>query len=415
MKIAVVHQFYLRAGQGGGPRFNAFTQVWRERGHEVTIIAGQVDYASGETFERDRHRAFSVEQGVYGERVVRVYTPPTYQRGRLGRALATGGFTLSAGAALAALAPHDVTIITSPPITLGALPAWARALGRAPIVFEVRDLWPESAVATGALRPRSTAWRALDAVAQSAYAMSDAVVALTPAIAEAVRRRELAARVEVIPNGADALMLAPPVSSKRRRALREALGWRAGQFVVLYAGAHGAANDLWQLLEAATLTRDDPTIVWAAVGAGPYKSELVAETARRGLTHLEWHEPVSRQRVRDYFDAADCGAAILKRAEAFKTVYPNKIFDAMSRARAVCCGVDGAARALVEDHGAGLYFKPQDAASFVATARALQADERARREMGARGRALVERRFRREALALDYLSVLEELTAERRK
>lgn len=412
MHILLIHQFYLRPGQGGGSRFNEMARLWRARGHEVTVIAGQVDYASGYKPVARRGEWAHRERGAHGEQVWRLYTPNSYQKGVWGRALATGGFACGASVASVMIGDDvDVVIVTSPPLTLGVVPALVRRLRRVPVVFEVRDLWPDSALATGALRQGSWVLKGLYLLESFAYREATRVVALTPAIAQSIERRGLKSDVVQIPNGADAQMMAPLVTQTQREVWREEFGW-SGKFVVLYAGAHGAANDLMQWVEAATLTRDEP-IVWVAVGDGPQKQMLCEETRRRGLVHVEWRDAVSRHEIQRYFDAADCGAAVLRRAETFKTVYPNKIFDAMSRGRAVLCGVDGAARELVEGYGAGVFFEPEDAHSMVAAVRQLMTDAPATRAMGSAGRALVEAHFTREALAARYLDLLEQMSGTR--
>ncbi len=410
MRILLVHQFYLRPGQGGGSRFNEMVRWWRSWGHEVTVLAGQVDYTSGHKPEQWRGVWCAREEGTHGEQVWRLFTPETYQGGVWGRAWAIGGFALGAMAVSTVLAREaDVVIVTSPPLTLGVLPAWLRRVYGMPVVFEVRDLWPDSALATGALQEGSMSLRGLYLLERLACQEATRVVALTPAIAQSIERRGLKQGVEQVPNGADEQMMSELPSSEERMAWRRELGWE-GKFVVLYAGAHGVANDLMQWVEAATLTRDEP-ILWVAVGDGPQKSMLQEESRRRGLdaTQIQWLPPVSREVIRRYFDAADCGAAVLKRAPTFRTVYPNKIFDAMSRSKPVLCGVDGVARELVEGAGAGVFFEPEQGEQMVDAVRGLMRDEQASERMGRRGRALVERCFTREALAQRYLEILESM------
>ena len=412
MRIVLVHQFYLRPGEGGGSRFNEMVRWWQARGHEVRVIAGQVSYTSG-----DRAQDLGVlheEDGEHGERVYRVYTPGTYQKGVLGRAWSVGGFALGAMGVFAreCLRWADVVVVTSPPLTVGVFPLWIKVLSgwRLPVAFEVRDLWPESAVATGALAEGSAMTRALYGLEALAYRVSDVVVPLTPAIARSIVTRELkdAASVIEIPNGADEYMLEPVVNGGAREQLREEYGW-GDKFVVLYAGAHGVANDLVQVLDAAQAAMDahlGDEILWVLVGDGPQKRFLKKESEDRGLSNVEWRASVGRVEVKRLFDAADCGVAVLKRTETFKTVYPNKIFDTMSRGRPVCFGVDGVARELIEGAGAGLFFEPGDGEDFFRQVNYLRSHPEEAQHMGVLGRELVQARFSRRMLALEYLDVL---------
>ena len=425
MRILLIHQFYLRSGEGGGSRFNEMVRLWQERGHEVKVLAGQVSYTSGA--RPKEARTFWREEGQHGEEVYRLYTPETYQRGVLGRAWSVGGFAASALSYLTFRQRKftqwaDAMIVTSPPLTLGVVPWWVkRSRGALPVVFEVRDLWPESAVATGALREGTMLLEALYRLEELAYRHADRIVALTPAIAEDIARRGLARRehIHIIPNGADDAMLSPlsDVSQEQIARTRDRLGWGKDQFVVLYAGAHGMANDLMQMVDAATLAARDETlrdhVVWALIGDGPQKKGLMEEAKRRGLENIRWHDGVGRAEIQQVFDAADCGAAILRRTETFKTVYPNKIFDAMSRGKPVVCGVDGAARMLVEQSSTGVYFEPGDAEQFVHAVRHLHEDRRRAAAYGERGRALIERDFARRDLARRYEALLQEIASKR--
>ena len=409
MKITLVHQYYLRPGQPGGPRFNVMARAWADAGHDVTVIAGQVNYASGEKPE-DLRGALFHEEYDGPVRVLRVYTPSTYHSGYVGRALSLGGFAVSAALALARSPEADVVLVTSPPLTVGLPAMVARARGER-VVFEVRDLWPESAVATGVLSESGLLTRALYALEAASYRVSDHIVALTPAIAEDIERRGFAApgQVSMLPNGADDKMIDRPLDEARRRIIRERHGW-TGKFVVLYPGAHGLANALWQLVEAAKLLEHREDIVLAAVGDGARKEALMEMASSLGVAgRMSWLDPVGRDEIVDVIDAADCVAAVLMRTDTFKTVYPNKIFDAMARARPTLLAIDGVARALVEGAGAGVFVEPERPAKLAAAIEALADDPELCERMGAAGRSLVIDRFDRRQLSSAYEELLSSL------
>lgn len=411
MRIALIHQYYLRPGQAGGSRFNEMARWWAEAGCEVWVIAGQVEYTSGNKPDVYRGPRVWVREDDGPVKVLRAYTPDTYHRTFLGRAVSLTGFGLSAAMTLAALPPCDVIVTTSPPLTVALAGILARLLRGWPLVFEVRDLWPESAVATGVLSPESSVTRALFAIEKLANRFASHTVALTPAIAASTTRRGLQTpeNTSLIPNGADAALLAAPFDAKDRERLREELGW-SDRFVVLYAGAHGVANHLEQLLEVAELLRDEPHIQLAAIGDGPCKSALVEASKRRGLHNLAWIDPVAHDQIHRYFDAADCAAAVLKKTPTFETVYPNKVFEGMARARPILCVVDGVARALVEEHGAGVFAEPESPGEIANAIRALASDPTWAKKMGERGRELVLARFQRRDLAHRYLELLREVS-----
>ena len=161
MKILVVHQYYLMPGQSGGSRFNEMARAWTERGHEVTVIAGTVNYDSGQIPERYRGRWMTKEKDG-AVTVYRCCVPASYGKSYAGRMWAFFGFTLSASTAALRTERADVVIATSPPL-VAVIPGWiaARVSFRpAPWIFEMRDLWPESAITTGVIAAKSPLIRA---------------------------------------------------------------------------------------------------------------------------------------------------------------------------------------------------------------------------------------------------------------
>src|SRR5262245_18763545 len=195
MKILVVHQYYLLPGWPGGSRFNEMAREWSENGHDVTVVAGVVDYVTGAIPDRYRRRWIVREQDGPVS-VWRCYVPHSYNRSYVGRALAFVAFMVSASTAVLAAGRHDVVIATSPPL-LAAVPGWIAARWRwhpVPWIFEVRDLWPESAITTGVLADGSLLARCLFALERASYRAATIVNVLSPAFADDIVRRHLAER-----------------------------------------------------------------------------------------------------------------------------------------------------------------------------------------------------------------------------
>jgi glycosyltransferase involved in cell wall biosynthesis len=317
-------------------------------------------------------------------------------------------FTLSATCAALRAGPADVVIATSPPLVT-AIPGWLAARWRrARFVFEIRDLWPESAVTTGVLRQRALLTRILYGLERWACRVADRINVLTPAFRDDLVRRGLAPKEKMvfIPNGADLDLFKP---GPRQNGARQALGW-GNRFVVLYAGAHGRANGLQQLLEAAERLRDRQDILIATVGEGPERSRLEEERRVRGLENVVFFGARPKEEMPDLVNACDVGAAVLQRNPTFRTVYPNKVFDYMACAKPTLLVIDGVARQLVcEEARAGVFAEPEDPDALAAAIRQLADDAAGRDEMGRRGRAWVVANAGREALARRYLDVLESL------
>lgn len=409
MHIVVVHQYFLMPGMPGGSRYNELTRHWRDAGHEVTVVAGNLDYSSGKVPERYRGR-WITEEEQEGVRVLRCSVPQTYNKSYLGRAFAFGGFTLAACRAVLRIQNPDVVIATSPALTI-ALPGYLAARARrrqVPWVFEIRDLWPEGAVTTGVLKEGAPLTRALYGLERWACHAADKINVLTPAFEEDLVRRGLATHEKIcfVPNGVDPDEFVPaPRDTAYRREMRF-----GDRFVVLYAGVHGRANALHQLIDVAELLRDRKDILLVSVGDGPEKAGLVQKTRERGIENLVWADAQPKTRMPDVINACDVGAAILADNPTFKTVYPNKVFDYMSCARPVLLAIDGVARKMVcDDAQAGVFVKPEDPRAIADAILALGADPAGRQRMGESGRRWVSANVSRPSLAAKYLDVLEDL------
>ncbi|UCC68628.1 MAG: glycosyltransferase family 4 protein [Armatimonadota bacterium] len=413
MTIVVVHQQFLRPDEGGGSRFNEFSRLWTEAGHRVVIIAGQTSYATGGRAPEYRgHWVYREKHG--GATVLRVYTPEARMTNFLSRIWNFLCFMLSATWAVLFVAPHPHMMIASSPQLIVAVPGVLGSLARrCPLVFEVRDLWPETGITMGAIRPDSLSARALYALEALAYRRAAAVNVLTPAFRDSIVSRQLAPaeKVWLVPNGADLSLLPSP---GEREKIRETYGWQ-DRLVVLYAGAHGIANDLMQFVLAAEALREEQDIVLVTVGSGAELPDLRDAVKRRGLDNIRLLGPVPKRQMPGFLAAADVGAAILRRCQTFRTVYPNKMFDYMSAGLPVLLAIDGVARELVENAGAGVYVEPGDTDAMRRAILWLRGHPAKAAEMGRRGETYVREHFDRAVLAERYLAHMEQLRAARRR
>lgn len=409
MKILIVHQFYLSPGEPGGSRFNEFARLWRDAGHEVTVIAGSVNYTTGR--RADAPRGVAVRRCEDGVTVWRCHVPETYSRSYVGRMWAFFGFTLSACIAAMRAARPDVVIATSPPLT-AVIPGFVAARCRlrpVPWVFEMRDLWPESAITTGVIGRTSVLARILFALERWACRRASMVNVLTPAFADDLKGRGLVTDEKLcfVPNGADvdAFKNVSGAADVRRE-----LGWGT-RFVALYAGAHGRANALQQLVDAAHELRDRPDILIVSVGDGPERERLEADARARGFSNVQFLGPLAKERMPAVIGAADAGLAVLQNNPTFRTVYPNKVFDYMACAKPTVLAIDGVARSLACDEArAALFAEPENGRAIAAAIRRLADSPDDARLLGDSGRRWVVANAARPALADRYLSILGDLT-----
>jgi len=409
VKILVVHQYYLAPGEPGGSRFNEFARLWTEAGHQVTVIAGSVSYATGKRADSVAG-GFIVRREEDGIDVWRCHVPQTYNRSYSGRMWAFFGFTVSACVAALRTARPDVVVATSPPLT-AAIPGFVAARCRwrpVPWVFEMRDLWPESAITTGVIGRRSMLARVLFALERWACRRASKVNVLTPAFADDVKARGLVtdAKLCFVPNGADVDSF---TNCSAAPAVRRELGWGT-RFVALYAGAHGRANALHQLVDAADSLRERSDILIVSAGDGPERAALEADARARGLDNIRFVGSIAKERMPAVIAAADAGLAVLQNNPTFRTVYPNKVFDYMACAKPTVLAIDGVARDLACDQAhAAIFAEPENGTAIAAAICQLADVPAAARTLGVNGHAWVIANAARPVLAMRYLDILASL------
>ncbi len=293
---------------------------------------------------------------------------------------------------------------TSPPLTI-ALPAIAAARRhRAPLVFEVRDLWPRAPIEMGALR-NPVARRLAEAMERRAYKAAAHVVALSPGMADGVAAAGVPReRITVIPNASDLDLFSPDVDPGD---LRERIGV-GDAFVAAYFGTMGEANDLGQVVEAATLLRDrgENGVAFVLQGEGKRRAGIEDEIRRRGLTNVKLLPGADKESAARLAAASDACLTIFKDVPVLATNSPNKLFDTFAAGRPAIVNTDGWQRELVE-RGAGLFARPGDPADLAAQVLALRDDPALAKRLGEGARKLAEEEFDRRLLAERLERVLE--------
>lgn len=406
MHILLVHQYYLDGGadQAGGSRWNQMTRFFAERGHRISVLAGTVNYATGQKRAEYCGKLVVREQDGPNIDVHRCYVSSNYAKSFVGRTCGYFSFAASAAWAARGIERPDVLICTSPPLPVVlAARAVQRRFRGLPMIFEVRDLWPESAIGAGVTRNsllvRTGYW-----MERLAYRHSTWVNVLTPAFRRVLIEEKGIdpERVSMLPNGADFDIFTP---GKRENWVREKYGI-GDRFMALYAGGFGAATAVMQLVEAAR--RLDPARYCVVlVGDGMQRGKIEQRIREWGLSHVIVTGMRPKREVVDFCAAADVCCAVLRKADVFKTVYPNKVFDYMSAARPVIVAIDGQARELVETAECGLFVEPENPPELARAIVELAGQPERRARMGANGLRHVREHFDRRKIAEEYLRLIE--------
>ncbi|HYJ00297.1 MAG TPA: glycosyltransferase family 4 protein [Thermoleophilaceae bacterium] len=412
MRILYLHQFFVTREGTGGTRSYEFARQLVADGHAVTMVTagsgGQP--AGGDPAAGRGRRRLTSEREVEGIRVIEArggYGDYVTATG-MGYGRRIGAFVRFAIAAtVAALrGPRpDVVFATSPPLTI-ALPAIAAARRwRAPLVFEVRDLWPEAPIQMGAL-PSPTAQRFARWIERTVYRAATEIVALSPGMRDGIAATGVAPdRIALIPNASDLDLFTPALDPGD---LRERLGL-GDAFVCSYFGTMGEANDLTQVLDAAALLRerDEDDVRFVLQGDGKRRQALERDVRERGLDNVVLLPAADKLAAARLAAASDACMTIFKQVPILATNSPNKLFDTFAAGRPAIVNTDGWQRTLVEQHEAGVFARPGDPADLARQVLLLRDDPDLARRMGENARRLAEREFDRRLLAGRLRGVLE--------
>jgi colanic acid biosynthesis glycosyl transferase WcaI len=414
MKILYVSQYFPPEMGAPAARAAELARHWAAAGHEVTVLTGFPNHPTGVVPPkyRDQFRRLVVREQTDGVNVVRTWLLPFPNRKAHERMLNYSSFCASAATTGLFLPPPDVVIATSPQLLVGLSGWWLARWKRAPFVFEVRDLWPESLAAVGMGGSSSLLHRALAKIAGFLYRRSDRIVVVTPAFQDYLVEhwRVPRQKISVIENGVETRLFAPePFAGEAGSGLRRELG-AEGKFVVSYIGTMGMAHGLETIIAAAAQLRDtNPEIVFLMLGEGAEKERIVALARERGLNNLRFIDQQPREKIPAYINASDVCLVLLKKTDLFKTVIPTKMLEFMSCARPVILGVDGQARAILEEARGGLAIEPENSEALVDAIRDLAANREFARELGQNGREYIVRKFSRRQTAEKYICTLERL------
>lgn len=404
MHILLLHQQFLPPDSFGSGRFNQFVDRWRSLGHDVTILASPVHYASGEKDSRYRASILSTEQTETGAEVLRPYVPELSFGSTLGRLTRYASFSLSATiAGVVKEIQPDVVLATSPPLTIGPPAAALSRIKGVPFVFEIRDLWPDFAVEMGKLE-NPFARRFAYGMESWLYDAADKISVLTPGYEEALTSKGVPRdKMIYAPTGSDLETFHPGAPPE---GLRAELGWE-DRTVFLYLGAHGQANHLDQVIEAAARLPESSDVLFSLVGDGPEKDRLVERAAGEEVDNVQFLDPVPRRRAADLLRAADVGLAVLKDVSGFRNVYPNKVYDSLASGKPVLLAIDGVVRDLVEGADAGVAVPPEAAEALAKEAQRLADQPSERKRMGRNAAELMRQEFDMRELADWYVRELE--------
>ncbi len=413
MRILYLSQYFPPEAGATQTRAYEMARNFTRLGHTVTMIAEVPNHPSGIIRPEFRGKLYDRAR-LEGIDVIRVWVKTSPMKSFRNRILFYLTYTANATLAglLLAHERYDLIYATSPPLFVGGAALALSALKRTPFVFEVRDLWPESAVALGEISsPRAIAWATR--LEEACYRKSLAVVVVSEGIRDRLLERGIPSpKLALIQNGANVELF--QFRPEDRACLRKELKLE-GKFVAIYAGVHGIAQGLESLVETARILHANPAIMDAdihllLIGDGPRKADVMALADKYALPNLTLLPEQPREAIPGYLSAADVALIPLRNLDLFKGALPSKMFDAWACQRPVLLSVDGEARRILEAAAGGRFVPPENPVEMATALLDMKNTPQAERDaMGLRGREYTIQHYSRRALSESLVYILEGL------
>ncbi|MCP3917057.1 MAG: glycosyltransferase family 4 protein [bacterium] len=417
MRILVLSHYYPPEGNAPASRVHAMCRRWVGAGHAVTVATCVPNVPGGVPYSGYRNR-WRQEEQLDGVHVVRVWTFLAANRGTRRRTLNYLSYFASATWRSLRVARPDVVVATTPQFFCGWAGVWGARLRRRPLVLDVRDLWPESIAAVGALSTaaagkRSFSMRVLEWLEKRMYRAARHIVTVGPGYAGELGARDVPrAKLSVIPNGVELDLFTPRPADPE---LRERAGARPGDFLVGYVGTVGLAHGLEVVLDAARRARAAglARLRFVVVGDGARLDALREATRADDPGNVRWIGRQPKEAMPAWLASLDAALVHLTAKPLFETVLPSKIFEAAAMARPILLGARGQAAGLVRESGCGVCFEPEDAEGLLAAIGELTASTDAGGGLGEAGRAFVLRNCDLDRLAREYEGLLADVVGAR--
>lgn len=391
--------------EGNAPATRTFehTREWVDKGHKVTVITCAPNFPEGKVFEGYKNKWLS-KQKIEGINVWRVKTYITANEGFIKRTIDFISFMLSSLFFGLFTRKVDVVIGTSPQF-FTVISAWALAkLKRVPFVFELRDIWPASITAVGAMKGT---WiiKVLEKLELFLYSQADLIISVTHSFKLELQNRDVSAdKIKVVLNGVD-LSKYKPLPEKDKGFAEEFQ--LQGKFVAGYVGTHGLAHALDSIIEAAELLKADDDIRIMFAGGGADRARLEKLVKARDLSNVVMIPRQAKENMPKIWSLCDVSLVSLKDTPLFSTVIPSKIFESMAMKLPIIISVPkGESTQIIRTHKAGLVIPPENP-NRLAEALVKIKNDKDMYNTYAKNCILAAKKFNRKKLSIEMLNYIE--------
>ncbi|WP_339866942.1 glycosyltransferase family 4 protein [uncultured Algoriphagus sp.] len=386
MRIIYIHQYFKTPAEGGAVRSYHLAKGLVDAGHEVEMIT------AGSNSGYD-------QRWIEGIKVH--YLPVRYEQkfGFFRRVWAFLSYVRQAKKLIKKLPRPDLLYVTSTPLTTGLLGLWAKRRMAIPYIFEVRDLWPQAPIEVGAIK-NPIVKRSLESLEKKIYQRAMSLVALSPGIADHLRKVTPSQKIHLIPNFSDLDRFFPMEKSERllqKYQLTDAL-------TIAYTGALGQVNAVNELLDLAEKAQDKgKSWQFLIMGQGSHEPQLRQLAIQKSLSNVHFIPFGSKEKVNEVLSLADFAWISFAHLPVLKTNSPNKFFDALAAGKPILVNHKGWVYDLVKTHQLGISCLPSKIDSAFAKLEELENTPGKLIKMGVNSRLLAEKYFTKE-LAISRLT-----------
>jgi UDP-N-acetylglucosamine 2-epimerase (non-hydrolysing) len=398
-RILFLTHYFPPEGNAPANRVYEMARQWVEDGHYVTVITGAPNVPDGVVYPGYKNRIYQREN-IDNINVIRVLTYIAPNKGMIRRILNYISFMLTAWSAGICVRKPDIVIATSPQFFCGWAGILVSKCRRRPFILEIRDIWPESIVAVGAMTNQRII-HFLEWLERWMYRLADHIVTVGEGYKEQLLAKGVDARkLTVIPNGINADEYIPREST---RDLRRRFGLN-GEFICAYLGTIGMAAKLEVVLGAARQLKDNciPSIKFMLIGDGAERERLQQQAAEEGLESVIFTGRQEKRLIPEFLAAVDACLVHLKKTDLFKSVLPSKIFEAAAMQKPIIMGVQGYAADLIRRSGAGICIEPENHGELCDAVLSLASNPDLARQYGQQGRSYILSHFDRKILSRQY-------------
>lgn len=395
MNVLYFHQHFSTPEGATGTRSYKFAQKLIRRGHQVTIVCGSYWIAdTGLTGAFKSGRRTGIVNGI---KVIEIELKYSNSDSFLRRMFIFFRYSIQ-GIKIALKENYDIIFATSTPLTAGIPGVFAKIFRFKPFIFEVRDLWPELPKAMKAIT-NPIVLKLMDWLESILYETATACIGLSPGIIDGIKKKTPSKKLAMIPNGCDLELVNSVTKNKKNK-----------KFVAVFSGAHGFANGLDAVLDAAKILiqNDENDIEIQLIGDGVLKPKLIERAKIENIENCKFIDPMPKGDLFTYLQKeASVGLMILDNIPAFYFgTSPNKFFDYIALGLPVINNYPGWLAELITDYNCGLAIEPENPEAFSEALIKMKCDKESLVEMGQNAKKLAINKFDRNKLSNQFVDFL---------